>query len=185
MATKPNKPGSPRQSISVDHLANVIRESLSDGYTQKTACYDHVRTKFKLTKKIFYDMFPIVYKDWFEIKEKADLEALEAATKAAALEGLRSNIQHQHDLQADINLIDKQLKGEVEFVFEMNGEAKSSHRDGIFMLPVQIQNQLRATKISYNAELSRVAGRYAPKLFSLANESDITVTVGKKKLNNE
>lgn len=100
-------------------------------------------------------------------------ERLEKARKAAdevyiennvnaVKTGLKSKIEKQAELQNEINLIDKQINGEVEFTFVVGNKVNKSHNGDVFMLPVQIQNELRARKLQYYAELNKMNGDYAP-----------------------
>lgn len=75
---------------------------------------------------------------------------------------LKSKIEKQAELQNEINLIDKQINGEVEFTFVVGNKVNKSHNGDVFMLPVQIQNELRARKLQYYAELNKMNGDYAP-----------------------
>ena len=75
---------------------------------------------------------------------------------------LKSKIEKQAELQNEINLIDKQINGEVEFTFVVGNKVNKSHSGDVFMLPVQVQNELRARKLQYYAELNKMNGDYAP-----------------------
>lgn len=97
--------------------------------------------------------------------EKASKAADEVyiETKAEAVKTvLKSKIEKQAELQNEINLIDKQINGEVEFTFVVGNKVNKSHNGDVFMLPVQIQNELRARKLQYYAELNKMNGDYAP-----------------------
>ena len=91
----------------------------------------------------------------------ADAVYIEAKAEAVKT-GLKSKLEKQVELQNEIDLIDKQIKGEVQFTFVVGNKVNKSHNSDIFMLPVQIQNELRARKLQYYAELNKMNGDYAP-----------------------
>lgn len=103
-------------------------------------------------------------------QQKERLEKARKAADAAYIENnvnavktvLKSKIEKQAELQNEINLIDKQIKGEVHFTFVVGNKVNKSHNGDVFMLPVQIQNELRARKLQYYAELNKMNGDYAP-----------------------
>jgi len=103
-------------------------------------------------------------------QQKERLEKARKAADAAYIENnvnavktvLKSKIEKQAELQNEINLIDKQINGEVEFTFVVGNKVNKSHNGDVFMLPVQIQNELRARKLQYYAELNKMNGDYAP-----------------------
>jgi vacuolar-type H+-ATPase subunit I/STV1 len=103
-------------------------------------------------------------------QQKERLEKARKAADAAYIENnvnavktvLKSKIEKQAELQNEINLIDKQINGEVEFTFVVGNKVNKSHSGDVFMLPVQIQNELRARKLQYYAELNKMNGDYAP-----------------------
>lgn len=100
-----------------------------------------------------------------ERQEKASKAADEVyiETKVNAVKTvLKSKLEKQIELQNEINLIDKQINGEVEFTFVVGNKVNKSHNGDVFMLPVQIQNELRARKLQYYAELNKMNGDYAP-----------------------
>ena len=100
-----------------------------------------------------------------ERQDKASKAADEAYVELkveAAKSGLKSKLEKQFELQDEINLIDKQIKGEVQFTFVVGNKVNKSHNGDIFMLPVQVQNELRARKLQYYAELNKMEGDYAP-----------------------
>ena len=103
-------------------------------------------------------------------QQKERLEKARKAADAAYIENnvnavktvLKSKIEKQAELQNEINLIDKQINGEVEFTFVVGNKVNKSHNGDVFMLPVQVQNELRARKLQYYAELNKMNGDYAP-----------------------
>lgn len=100
-----------------------------------------------------------------ERQEKASKAADEVyiETKAEAVKtALKSKLEKQGELQNEIDMIDKQIKGEVHFTFVVGNKVNKSHNGDVFMLPVQIQNELRARKLQYYAELNKMNGDYAP-----------------------
>lgn len=84
-------------------------------------------------------------------------------TKVDALKlGLKSKAEKELEIQNEINHIDQQIKGEVQFTFAVGNKVNKSHNGDVFMLPVQVQNELRARKLQYYTELNRMCGDYAP-----------------------
>jgi len=110
----------------------------------------------------FWKTFDIVHSDWAKLKDKAEREGISEATKEASKIGLKSKLEKQLELQNEISLIDKQIKGEVQFTFVVGNKVNKSHNGDVFMLPVQVQNDLRARKLQYYAELNKMEGDYAP-----------------------
>lgn len=151
-----------RKSISDAQLRSELRKLFSKGITQKSDAYGQIRTKFSMGRSRFWKTFDIVHSDWAKLKDKAESEGISEATKEAAKTGLKSKLEKQLELQNEINLIDKQIKGEVQFTFVVGNKVNKSHNGDIFMLPVQIQNELRARKLQYYSELNKMEGDYAP-----------------------
>ena len=151
-----------RKSISDAQLRSELRKLFSKGITQKSDAYGQIRTKFSMGRSRFWKMYDSVHADWAKLKDKAENEGITEATKEAAKNGLKSKLEKQLELQNEINLIDKQIKGEVQFTFVVGNKVNKSHNGDIFMLPVQIQNELRARKLQYYSELNKMNGDYAP-----------------------
>jgi hypothetical protein len=89
-------------------------------------------------------------------------DTLVAETKEAVKQGLKTRIERAMFYQCEIEKMDAQLRGEVEFTFMQGSAIKKSHSNGEFMLPVQIQNELRKTIQAYQIEISKMEGDYAP-----------------------
>jgi len=109
-------------------------------------------------------------------QEKASkaADAVYIETKVDAVKtGLKSKLEKQVELQNEITLIDQQIKGEVQFTFVVGNKVNKSHNGDIFMLPVQIQNELRARKLQYYAELNKMEGDYAPNEIKHSGETSI------------
>lgn len=81
---------------------------------------------------------------------------------SAVKNGLKSKFDRELELQVEIDMIDKQLKGEVEFTFMVGNKVNKSHNGGTFMVPIQILNDLRVKKLQYYSELNKMEGDYAP-----------------------
>jgi len=92
--------------------------------------------------------------------------------------GLKTKLERQLFYQSEIAVMEKQLRGEVEFTFVVGGTIKTSHADTKegkkFMLPVQVQNDLRDTIKSYLAEISKMEGEYA----ATKTQSEVTIKKG-------
>ena len=99
-----------------------------------------------------------------EAKEAASIEA----EKDAAKNGLKSRIDRIMQLQNEIEHMESQLRGDVEFTFIVGNSIKTSHTSGVFILPVQVQNEIRREIRAHNSEISRLEGDYA------ATKSDLT-----------
>ena len=80
--------------------------------------------------------------------------------------GLKSKLDRQLFYQNEIQVMESQLRGDVKFTFKLGNSIKNSHainKEGkeIFLLPIEVQNDLRTTIKSYLAEISKMEGEYA------------------------
>jgi hypothetical protein len=95
------------------------------------------------------------------LAEKTANDTLVAETKEAVKQGLKSKLDRVMFYQNEIDKMEAQLRGGVEFTFMQGSAIKKSHSNGDFMLPVQIQNELRKTIHAYQTEISKIEGDYA------------------------
>ena len=96
-----------------------------------------------------------------KLAEQTANDTLIAETKDAVKQGLKSKLDRVMFYQNEIEKMESQLRGEVEFTFMQGSSIKKSHTNDVFMLPVQIQNELRKTIQAYQSEISKIEGDYA------------------------
>lgn len=159
---KPSKQITDRKIISDAQLKHEIFKQFAKGNTGKTDLYGLLRTNFKLGRDRYFNSYDVALSDWAKLKDKAEGEGIISKTIEAAKNGLKSKIEKQFEIQKEIEIIDKQIKGEVQFSFILGSKVMNSHNGDKFMLPVQVQNDLRKRKLEYYAELNKMDGDYAP-----------------------
>ena len=132
--------------------------------------------KWGMTKSV-YDRLVIIAKQKHAIESETIQNKIKEESVAGAIDalksGLKSKLDRQLFYQNEIKVMEAQLRGEVKFTFKLGNSIKNSHaisKEGreIFMLPVEIQNDLRSTIKSYLSEISKMEGEYA------ATKTDIT-----------
>ena len=171
---KPEQNTKKRNKLSDSQLKTEIIAVFNSGISGKMEVFGTIRNKFTCARDRFTEMYNTCYSEWSKIKEQASSDAtVQAADKAAKI-GLKSKLQKQIELQNEVDYIDKQIRGEVKFTFVVGNKVMKSHNmdngTEIFMLPVQVQNNLRAQKLQYMAELNKMDGDYAPTKVAQTNK---------------
>ena len=150
----------PSKQIIIDAIIKEIEQGTTRA--KVIAKYCKKLQKSERTIDSYWKIANIQQKERQEKASKAADEVYIENNVNAVKTVLKSKIEKQAELQNEINLIDKQINGEVEFTFVVGNKVNKSHNGDVFMLPVQIQNELRARKLQYYAELNKMNGDYAP-----------------------
>lgn len=136
-----------KTTISDAQLKDELLKLFESGNTAKTNLYELLRTKYKLEKQRCLKTFDIVYKEWSEIKAKAQDVQIQANAKEGLKSGLKSKIERMLDLQSILELgtyeetiIDSKTLKEVTYIRKLK--------------PLEIK--------ALHAELSLMGGDYAP-----------------------
>lgn len=149
----------PSKQIIIDAIIKEIEQGKTRAQT-----LGKIGKKWGISRTTFDRHWKTANDQQKERQDKASkaADAVYIETKAEAVKtGLKSKLEKQLELQNEINLIDQQIKGEVQFTFVVGNKVNKSHNGDIFMLPVQVQNDLRARKLQYYAELNKMEGDYA------------------------
>lgn len=148
-----------RISISDAQLKSELIKLFNSQNTDKGKCREILGRKYKIQVKRFYDTFNSTMKQWQITQEKAQREQIIENTKEAIKEGLKLKLERQLEIQNDIKEIDAKLKiNKVTDYSFFQGDAYPYERD---LLPNEIAVLIR-TKKELHAELSKMAGEYAP-----------------------
>jgi hypothetical protein len=156
------KKNTDRGHLSDAQLKSEIIKLFNNGKTGKTDLYGKLRTKWKLGRDRYFQAYDVHYKEWAELKGKAEEQVTISTATQAAEKGLKTKLERALFLQAEIDHMEKQLRGTVEFSFAVGTKIMKSHNTGLFMLPVQIQNEIRNTIKAFQIEISKMQGDYAP-----------------------
>ena len=134
----------------------------------KTNFYELLSTKYSVHKARALQLHDIYYPEWAKLNQKGINEGTVTNGEAQAKKGLKSRTDRIMQLQNEIEHMESQLRGDVEFTFIVGNSIKTSHTSGVFILPVQVQNEIRREIRAHNSEISRLEGDYA------ATKSDLT-----------
>jgi hypothetical protein len=102
---------------------------------------------------------------------KTDTDTFIEERKEAVKQGLKTKFDRLMFYQKEIENMEAQLRGEVEFTFMQGAAIKKSHTNGVFMLPVQIQNELRKTIKEYTIEISKIESDYATERVDITTKN--------------
>lgn len=135
-------------------------ESLSYG-----DCYSKYSPIFSKTERTFNEDWKKATARLSEYQNKAN-KAKEIASISeevnAIKSGLKSKIERAMFLQNEIEVMEKQLRGDVHFTFKIGNKINKSHTGDVFMLPIDEQNKIRQVIKEYQIEISKMEGDYAP-----------------------
>lgn len=179
-----NKSTIERKSISDAVLKSELRKLFSKGITQKSNAYEQTRTKFKMTKQRFWNMFDVVHADWAKLKDKAESEGIIEATKEAAKTGLKSKLEKQLHIQKEIDSIQADIdRGILEDYVIVGGKVQVVNKT----MNAETKAYLRKTIKDLYAELNKMDGDYAPNRHTLEGElkKEITLNIVRGKPNTE
>lgn len=111
---------------------------------------------FKLAKQQYVEYQVSIQKKKEALSIEKDLEPLK--------QGLKTKNERLLFYQKEVDKVEAQLRGEVEFTWLNMGKVQNSHqKDGTFVLPIQIQNELRRLIKEFQSEISKIEGDYAAK----------------------
>lgn len=153
--------GVTKQKITTEDMwKSLVYSYLIDGKRGKSNFYEHIRTKHTCEKSRTlkqYDKYELEY-DTSNNKGKDD--AIADGSKEAAKIGLKSKLDRQLEIQADILELQELLKkGTCKDTFINKAEKPQKYeRD---LMPSEIA-RYKATIIQLQVELSKMGGDYAP-----------------------
>lgn len=153
------QPNDPRLEIIADWLEKQTQDnSITDGT---------IWHQMALGKRTFYRLKPKALEilNTRLIQRQKELERIKLQdTIEAAKKGLKSKSERVLFYQEEIDILIKQLKGHLPFAFKAGNKLNKSHNQaGEFMVPIDVQNELREQIKSYQSEISKIEGDYAPK----------------------
>lgn len=146
---------------------------MSDGlnYVQMLAKYTQ---KWAISKTTFDKDWKTANEQYLEhcrkVNEAVEGESIKEEIKEAK-KALKSKIERVHFYQTEIQNMEMQLSGEKEFTFKVGNKIMNSHNGNKFMCPIEIQNSLREQIKSYQSEISKLMGDYAPLKTSEVDEN--------------
>ena len=158
-----------RKTISDAQLHSWFLSTFESEKTGKTDLLGLLRTSYKIGRDRYFKAYDIAYIEWQETRKKADSIQIQANAKEALKSGLKSKIERVLFYQNEIEIMEKQLKGEVEFTFKVGNKINKSHNSGVFMLPIDEQNKIRQVIKDYQSEISKMEGDYAPTSQSITH----------------
>ena len=146
------------------------------GYTQMLRRYT---VKFRNSKntELSEETFK---KDWKNAKEseldyytklniKKESISINSEIKALKL-GLDTKIETILYYQNACRIMDDQLNGKLEFTFKLGNSIKNSHNNGVFMLPIENQLDIRTKIDNYKSIIIKLQGFNAP------TKSEVAIT---------
>lgn len=146
------------------HIVDQIIKGIEDGKDRGKLLSIFVK-KLQVSDRTFDRYWKIANIQYGE-RQQAIKNEIAAVDTQTAIEtrkdGLKSKIERLLFYQNEIDHMEKQLKGEVRFVFILGYKVKPSHIGNKFKLPLQVQNELRNNIKSYQSEISKIEGDYAP-----------------------
>lgn len=151
-----------RKSIPDAQLQSELIKRFESGNTDKGNLWELLGTKYKLQKQRYYKIANKAQSEWQQAKQIAQSEQIQANEKEGLKSGVKSKIERILFYQNEIDIMEKQLRGEVKFPFIVGSKIMNSHNGELFMLPVQVQNEIRQTIKSYQSEISKIESDYAP-----------------------
>lgn len=102
-------------------------------------------------------------------KETASIEIEVEALK----QGLKTKIDRLLFYQNQIDIMEKQLFGEIKFMFIVGNKPVSSHNSkNEFILPLEKQNEIRKQIKDYQTEISKIEGDYFDKTLILKGDKE-------------
>lgn len=102
-----------------------------------------------------------------------DKVQVEAAVNDAQI-GIKTRTDRVMGYQSQVEIMEGQLRGDSKFTFKVGNSIKHSHGpDGTFMVPIDVQNDIRAMIRSYKSEISKIENDYP------ARKTEVTGANGK------
>jgi len=94
------------------------------------------------------------------IKSKLAIIDMNAAIDGRKM-GLKSKLDRALKLQKEIDIMEKQLRGDLKFNYVVGNKIMISHTGNTFTVPIQVQNEIRQTIKSFQSEISKMEGDYS------------------------
>lgn len=154
-----------KQSPQIQARINTIAKELANGKERGELLSKYAKKWGRSEKSIdrYIVKAKTIAQTLTEKARKATEDVYIEETKEAAKNGLKSKTERVLEYQDEIIKMYQQLNGEIHFTFKVGNSIKKSHGpDGSFMVPVDIQNDIRAMIKSYKTEISKIQGDYAP-----------------------
>ncbi len=150
---KPNK----------EHIISQILVELEAGKNY-TDTFGVIRSKSKLAESTYANYWKIANERYAAAQQQRQQVVSEVRVQIdteAAIMGLKSKNERVLEYQAEILRMEQQLIGKIKSTFIVGNKILQSHNGDTFMLPLQLQNELRNTIKAYRAEISKLEGDYA------------------------
>ena len=153
------------------HWIFGLLKSENLNYVQTWAKYGK---KWAIGKTTFDKDWKIANERYLQHCEKINKSVEDESIKAEIIEAkkaLKSKIERVHFYQCEIESMELQLLGKKPFTFKVGNKIINSHNGEAFMCPIEVQNQLREQIKSYQSEISKLMGDYAPLKTSEVDEN--------------
>lgn len=150
-----------RKRLSDELLKIEIEKLFDEGIVTPENVWKRMETNFAIGKPRVNRAYHRYHSEWAKSKDKSISDVRQENDKEAAKNGLKSKTERVMFYQNEIERMEAQLKGEVKFNFILGLSIKASHTGDVFMLPIQVQNEIRRTIQSYQSEISKLEGDYA------------------------
>jgi len=148
----------------------MLFEKGQTGVWSKTGTYGKIRERYFIAKDRFKKSYDLAYSEWQETRKKADNDQIQANAAESLKSGLKSKIERTLFYQNEIEIMEKQLRGDLSFTFRVGSKMTKSHnKAGNFIAPIEILESIRNTIKSYQCEISKMEGDYAPKKQEVRN----------------
>jgi hypothetical protein len=164
------KPNNTRKSLLKDsEFKSQLFKVFDKGITAPMEVAGILRKKYSFGNDRFQKMYRLAYSEYSKIKENAEAEALAANAGDAVKIALKAKIERQSKIERQIADIEAKLEsGKTKDIAFIKGKPTSYERD---LLPTEIANYHK-TITSLNAELSKMAGEYAPTRTRIGGDPD-------------
>ena len=126
----------------------------------KTNFYELLRTKYACEKSKTLKMYTKFELEYDSNKNKGKDEAIAKKEQEDLQNGLISFEEMLRKEYEEIELLEKQVKGEVKFTFILGQLIMNSHKGEDFILPIEKQIEIKKLIESKKQELRKLRGMY-------------------------
>ena len=127
----------------------------------KTNFYELLRTKYACEKSRTLKMYTKFELEYDSNKNKGKDEAIAKKEQEDLQKGLISFEEMLRKEYEEIELLEKQVKGEVKFTFILGQSIMNSHnKEGNFVVPIEKQIEIKKLIESKKQELRKLRGMY-------------------------
>lgn len=127
----------------------------------KTNFYELLRTKYACEKSKTLKMYTKFELEYDSNKNKGKDEAIAKKEQEDLQKGLISFEEMLRKEYEEIELLEKQVKGEVKFTFILGQSIMNSHnKEGNFVVPIEKQIEIKKLIESKKQELRKLRGMY-------------------------